>query len=110
MTQRGYAGEDQREALGVDYKGQGNLEPKEGYSFPKEWGRLVNYAQMIPEIGFSERNIPTVSVQTNLLVFEAEDGTIRMVAVDLNWSKFKIDDIKVLTIGRHSLPEPVTSP
>jgi len=94
MTKWGYVGEDQREALGVDYKVEGNLEAKEGHSFPKEWGRLVNCYQsnFQGNIGASVR-----------FVFEAEDGTIKMVEVDSNWTKFKIDNIKVLTIGRHSL-------
>ena len=93
-----YAGEDQRETLGVDYKVEGNLEAKEGHSFPKEWGQLVNYVHSTG--GDGAWGTQSTGVK-DVLVFEAEDGTIRMVAVDLNWKKFKIDDIKVLTIGRN---------
>ena len=69
------------------YQITGTLEPIPGYSVPKSWGRLVTY-------------FIHPGKDVKFWVFEAEDGTIRMVRVDLDWDKHRIEDADVITIGR----------
>lgn len=78
---------DVKEALGIDYDLRGRLNPAEGHHFPKSWGRLVNLLPIGGDLDW-------------VFLFEAEDGTVRIVSVDLNWRKFDIDAVRVLTIGR----------
>jgi hypothetical protein len=56
-------------------------------TFPKNWGRLVNYV-------FDETS------DRKLFVFEAEDGTIRAVRTRLDWNNHLIASTDVITIGR----------
>jgi len=79
---------DKRSVLGTNYKITGIIEPEPGQSFPRSWGRLVDFSN---QYGTSEQ----------FFTFEGKDGTIRLVKIDLNWSKDKIDDIEVITIGRN---------
>jgi len=72
----------------TSYKIKGSLEPVPGHSFPKSWGRVVTY--FVQPTGAGHR----------FLVFEAEDGTIRFVRLDLDWDKHRIEDADVITIGR----------
>jgi len=67
---------------------KGTMDPVPGHSFPKSWGRVVTY--FVQPTGAGHR----------FLVFEAADGTIRMVRVDLDWDKHRIEDADVITIGR----------
>jgi len=83
---------DKRSVLGTDYKITGIIEPEPGQSFPRNWGRLVGY-----EIASNEYGI----IRQQRFVFEDEDGTIRIVKTDLNWSDDMIDDAEVITIGRN---------
>ena len=70
------------------YKIKGTMEPIPGHSFPKSWGRVVTY--FVQPSGAYHR----------FFVFEAGDGTIRMVRVDLDWDHHRIEDADVITIGR----------
>ena len=83
---------DKQEVLGTDYKITGHIEPIDGQSFPRAWGRLVNYSGVGDSRG---------TVREQRFVFEAEDGTIRIVKTDLNWNSDLIDDAEVITIGRN---------
>lgn len=76
------------QTLTTSYKIKGTLDPVPGYSFPKNWGRLVTYF------------IQPSGAYHKLFVFEAGDGTIRIVRVDLDWDKHRIEDADVITIGR----------
>ena len=83
---------DKRGVLGTNYKITGIIEPEAGQSFPRSWGRLVGY-----EIASNQGG----RIKEQRFVFEDEDGTIRIVKTDLNWSDIKIDDAEVITIGRN---------
>ena len=83
---------DKRKILGTNYKITGHIDPLPGQSFPKAWGRLVNYAAASNSGGH---------LMEQRFVFEAEDGTIRVVKIDLNWRTDSIDDAEVITIGRN---------
>ncbi len=82
---------DKRGVLETNYKITGIIEPEAGQSFPRSWGRLVGY-----EIASNQGGV----IKQQRFVFEDEDGTIRIVKTDLNWSDDKIDDAEVITIGR----------
>ena len=64
-----------------------------GHSFPKSWGRLVGVV-VDAEKGYGESLL-------QVFTFEDKAGNIRVVRADLNWRKFAIDDIQVITISRH---------
>jgi len=83
---------DKRGVLGTNYEITGIIEPEAGQSFPRSWGRLVGY-----EIASNQGG----RIKEQRFVFEDEDGTIRIVKTDLNWSDIKIDDAEVITIGRN---------
>jgi hypothetical protein len=83
---------DKSETLGTNYKITGNIDPVPGQTFPKSWGRLVNYAAVGSNNG---------TIREQRFVFEAADGTIRIVKTDLNWNTDLIDDAEVITIGRN---------
>jgi len=83
---------DKRVVLGTNYEITGIIEPEAGQSFPKGWGRLVGY-----EIASNQGGV----IKQQRFVFEDEDGTIRIVKTDLNWSDDMIDDAEVITIGRN---------
>lgn len=87
-------GADKRAVLGTNYKITGHINPVSGQTFPLSWGRLVNYTT-----GSDREGI----IKEQRFVFEANDGTIRVVKTDLNWRTDLIDDIEVITIGRISL-------
>ncbi|MEK6407361.1 MAG: hypothetical protein AABN34_10385 [Acidobacteriota bacterium] len=80
---------DKPKSSTADYKITGTIDPVPGQSIPKSWGRLVNYV-------FDPRRS-----DRKLFVFEAEDGTIRMVRMKLDWGSHLIDDAEVITIGRN---------
>jgi len=83
---------DKRGVLGTNYEITGIIEPEAGQSFPRSWGRLVNYAVVGDQYA---------RIREQRFVFEGEDGTIRIVKTDLNWSDAWIDDAEVITIGRN---------
>jgi len=83
---------DKRGVLGTNYKITGITEPEAGQSFPRRWGRLVGYEIASNSYG---------AIREQRFVFEDEDGTIRIVKTDLNWSDDMIDDAEVITIGRN---------
>ena len=83
---------DKRGVLGTNYEITGIIEPEAGQSFPRSWGRLVGY-----EIASNQGG----AIKQQRFVFEDEDGTIRIVKTDLNWSDDMIDDAEVITIGRN---------
>ena len=85
---------DKRAVLGTDYKITGHINPTFGQTFPSSWGRLVNYTTGSDNYG---------TIKEQRFVFEANDGTIRVVKTDLNWGSDLIDDAEVITIGRISL-------
>ena len=87
-------GADKSAVLGTNYKITGHINPVSGQTFPLSWGRLVNYTT-----GSDREGI----IKEQRFVFEATDGTIRVVKTDLNWRTDLIDDIEVITIGRNSL-------
>ena len=76
----------------TNYKITGIIEPEAGQSFPRSWGRLVSYEVASNQYG---------NINEQRFVFEDEDGTIRIVKTDLNWSDDMIDDAEVITIGRN---------
>ncbi len=80
---------DKRGVLGTNYKITGIIEPEAGQSFPRSWGRLV----VVHAIGMNRSE--------QFFVFEAENGTIRIVKTDLDWGNNWIDDAEVITIGRN---------
>ncbi len=90
LSQRAHKS-DKRGVLGTNYKITGIIEPEAGQSFPRGWGRLVGY-EIVGNQG---------RVKEQRFVFEDEDGTIRIVKTDLNWSDDMIDDAEVITIGRN---------
>jgi len=87
-------GADKRAVLGTNYKITGHINPVSGQTFPLSWGRLVNYTTGSDQYG---------TIKEQRFVFEANNGTIRVVKTDLNWGSDLIDDIEVITIGRNSL-------
>lgn len=80
--------ENKQQTLTPGYKIKGTLDPVPGYSVPKSWGRLVTHV------------IQPSGAYHKLFVFEAGDGTIRIVRLDLDWDKHRIEDADVITIGR----------
>ncbi|HLE64091.1 MAG TPA: hypothetical protein VI750_13160 [Pyrinomonadaceae bacterium] len=80
--------QENKQPTTIGYKIKGSMDPVPGHSFPKSWGRVVTY--FVQPTGAGHR----------FLVFEAADGTIRMVRVDLDWDKHRIEDADVITIGR----------
>lgn len=85
---------DKRAVLETNYKITGHINPVSGQTFPLSWGRLVNYTTGSDQYG---------TIKEQRFVFEANNGTIRVVKTDLNWGSDLIDDIEVITIGRNSL-------
>lgn len=83
---------DKSMELGTNYKITGHIEPIPGQTFPSSWGRLVNYTS-----GSDNNGI----IKEQRFVFEASDGTIRVVKTDLNWNRDLIDDAEIITIGRN---------
>src|ERR1700738_2261218 len=79
--------QDKRQVLMADYQITRDIDPQPGQSFPKNWGRLVNY-------------VLDSNTSRKLLVFEAEDGTIRVARMSLDWNNHVIDEADVITIGR----------
>jgi hypothetical protein len=79
--------QDKRQIVTADYEIAGATNSPTEQTFPKNWGRLVNY-------------VVDEGTDRKLFVFEAEDGTIRTVRTRLDWNNHLIASSDVLTIGR----------
>ena len=81
--------DDKREQLGTEFFTMGRIEPIDDQQFPKKWGRLADYTPPDQSGGLG-----------STLVFEAEDGTIRIVKLVMNWTTYRVESASVFTIGR----------
>ena len=79
--------QDNRQIVTADYEIAGATNSPTEQTFPKNWGRLVNY-------------VVDEGADRKLFVFEAEDGTIRAVRTRLDWNNHLITSTDAITIGR----------
>jgi hypothetical protein len=89
MTAQDFPLDDKREQLGTEFYIMGRIEPMADQQFPKKWGSLVSFAAP-----------GAASAPGSTLVFEADDGTIRIVRVVVNWTTYKVESASVFTFGR----------
>jgi hypothetical protein len=67
----------------------GRIDPIAEQQFPKKWGRLAAFAAPDPSSG-----------PGSTLVFEADDGAIRIVKLVINWTTYRVESARVFTLGR----------
>jgi hypothetical protein len=89
ITAQDFPLDDKRLQLGTEFFIMGRIEPVEDQQFPKKWGRLAGFGAPDQSGGPGSN-----------LVFEADDGTIRIVKVVLNWTTYRVESASVFTIGR----------